>query len=192
MHVLRMRRAVYGSALLTWKALNRLTSMTRPNLLNSCHTCSSFAERNTLAKNSCATYDNHIGHTATPLHHEPYCRGHMHKTESVCRPLLGAHASKQAAAGPHVQVDSACQLLTVLFSALLSSTALRFLICSKGSAHFTAKGVVLPSMRCFSSSAAIAWQQQGTHVAGQQRPLGTAHQNTQHLLRKEGNCRKAP
>lgn len=51
-------------------------------------------------------------------------------------------------------------VLTILFSALLSSTALRFLICSRGSAHLTARGVVLPSMRCFSSSAAMACNQQ--------------------------------
>ena len=38
---------------LTWKALNRLTSMTRPNLLNRALTSSSLAERSTLAKNSC-------------------------------------------------------------------------------------------------------------------------------------------
>lgn len=43
------------------------------------------------------------------------------------------------------------RLLTILFSALLSSTALRFLICSSGSAHLTASGVVLPSNRSFSS-----------------------------------------
>jgi hypothetical protein len=46
--------------------------------------------------------------------------------------------------------------LTILFSALLSSTARRFLICSSGSAHLTARGVVAPSIRCFSSRAAMA------------------------------------
>jgi hypothetical protein len=53
------------------------------------------------------------------------------------------------------------------------------LICSKGSAHFTAKGVVLPSMKCFSSSAAIAWQQQGTHMGGaaETKCEVTAHQD---------------
>lgn len=44
---------------LTWKALNRLTSMTRPNLLNSWRTSSSLAERSTLAKNSCAHRRGH-------------------------------------------------------------------------------------------------------------------------------------
>jgi len=51
------------------------------------------------------------------------------------------------------------EMLTILFSALLSSTALRFLICSSGSAHLTAMGVVLPSIRCFSSSADMACMQ---------------------------------
>lgn len=52
-----------------------------------------------------------------------------------------------------------CAPLTILFSALLSSTARRFLICSSGSAHFTARGVALPSSSCFSSMAAMAYHQ---------------------------------
>lgn len=39
----------------TWKALNRLTSMTRPNLLNKPRTSSSLADRRTLAKKSCTS-----------------------------------------------------------------------------------------------------------------------------------------
>jgi hypothetical protein len=55
-----------------------------------------------------------------------------------------------------IACNSEKPLLTILLSALLSSTARRFLICSSGSAHLTASGVTLPSMRCFSSSACIA------------------------------------
>jgi hypothetical protein len=53
-------------------------------------------------------------------------------------------------------------LLTILFSALLSFCALRFLLCSSGSAHFTDSRIIPPSTTCFSSKPDIAYNAQHT------------------------------